>query len=100
MNISKHGNSTKEELNTENFKCKQCGCEFSANYDEYYVEKGSCLTSSSSLTYVYTAKVTDTYVCSCPECHKIVTMGKQRIIENPCITSSYIGTDSNVVTKT
>ena len=98
MNISKHGNSTKEELNTENFKCEQCGCEFSANYDEYYVEKGSSIKCPSSLTYVYTVQVTDTYVCSCPECHKIVTKGKQRINENPCISLSYIETDSNYST--
>ena len=86
MNVIKHGEQAPAELMTENFKCDQCGCEFSSDYDEYYVEKGSCFTTSSSLVYIYTATVTDTYVCSCPECHKIVTKTKQRTIENPCIT--------------
>lgn len=72
MVITKHGENAKENLMTEKFKCEQCGCEFSADYDEYYVSRGSSITSSSSLTYVYTTTVTDTYVCSCPECHKIV----------------------------
>lgn len=86
MNITKHGVLSRDELNTETFKCKECGCEFTADYDEYYVEKGSCFTTSSSLVYTYTATATDTYVCSCPECHKIVTKTKQRTVENPAIT--------------
>ena len=86
MNITKHGNNTKEELNTEQFKCEQCGCEFTADYDEYYVEKGSCFTTSSSLVYTYYTNVTDTYACSCPECHKIVTKTKTRLASNPSIT--------------
>jgi hypothetical protein len=86
MNIIKHGEQAQAELMTENFKCDQCGCEFSADNDEYYVEKGSCFTTTSSLVYMYTATVTDTYVCSCPECHKIVTKTKERTIANPCCT--------------
>jgi hypothetical protein len=39
MNIIKHGEQAQAELMTENFKCDQCGCEFSADNDEYYVEK-------------------------------------------------------------
>ena len=66
MNIIKHGNSAKDVLNTEEFRCEQCGCEFSADYDEYYVEKGSCFTTSSSMSYVYSAVVTDIYICCCP----------------------------------
>ena len=91
MNITKHGSCTEVELNTEEFKCEQCGCEFTADYDEYYVEKGSCFTTSSSLWYVYRTNVVDTYVCSCPECNKIVVKTKQRTVENPAITLT--GTD-------
>ena len=86
MNITKHGAESKEELMTEEFECKRCGCKFTADDDEFYVEKGTCFTTSVSLTYMYSAKVTDIYVCSCPECHKIVTKTKERINENPCIT--------------
>lgn len=86
MNIIKHGNSAKDVLNTEEFRCEQCGCEFSADYDEYYVEKGSCLTTSSSMSYVYSAVVTDIYICCCPECRKVVTKTKNRTVENPTIT--------------
>ena len=86
MNITKHGSCTEVELKKEEFRCEQCGCEFTADYDEYYVEKGSCFTTSSSLTYTYLTTVTDTYVCSCPECNKIVVKTKQRTVENPTIT--------------
>lgn len=85
MRIRKHGNNN-DDLNTEDFKCENCGCEFSADYDEYYVEKGTTFTSSASTWYVFSSTVTDIYACSCPECHKIVTKTKQRTIENPTIT--------------
>ena len=92
MNITKHGVNARDELMIEEFKCKNCGCEFAVDYDEYYVEKGSCFTTSSSLVYHYSTKVTDVYICSCPECHKIVTKTKERIVENPTITLT--GNDS------
>ena len=95
MNITKHGEDSKEKLMTEEFECERCGCKFTADYDEYYVEKGTCFTTSASLTYTYSAKVTDIYVCSCPECHKIVTKTKERINENPCITLTSQKTDSS-----
>ena len=95
MNITKHGAESKKELMTEEFECKRCGCKFTADDDEYYVEKGTCFTTSASLTYTYSAKVTDIYVCSCPECHKIVTKTKERINENPCITLTSQKTDSS-----
>lgn len=95
MNITKHGAESKKELMTEEFECKRCGCKFTADDDEYYVEKGTCFTTSASLTYTYSAKVTDIYVCSCPECHKIVTKTKERINENPCITVTSQKTDSS-----
>jgi len=92
MNIIKHGEQASDNLMTEEFECGQCGCKFTADYDEYYVEKGSSFTTSSSLTYMYLTTIEDTYVCSCPECHKIVVKTKQRINANPTITLS--GTDS------
>lgn len=98
MNIKKHGNLSKEEAKTEEFKCEQCGCEFDADYDEYYVEKGSCLTTASSLTYVYNATVSDTYITVCPECHKVVTKTKQRTVSN--ITTTYSGTASTKINET
>ena len=91
MNIIKHGEEAKENLMTEEFECGQCGCKFTADYDEYYVEKGSSFTTSGSTYYTYNATVTDTYVCSCPECHKIVVKTKQRLYHAPNITLS--GTD-------
>ena len=94
MNISKHGVITKEEAKTEKFKCEQCGCEFDADYDEYYVNKGSQSLFSSVTTYTYSANVTDVYVCSCPECHKIVTKTKTRAIEVP-VTITYTDACTN-----
>lgn len=88
MNIIKHG-AVASMADVKTFKCGQCGCEFTADYDEYYLNKGSCFTSSSSLSYTYSTKVTDVYACSCPECHKIVTKEEERTIETPCITATY-----------
>ena len=95
MNIFKHGKNTPLELKTEEFECEQCGCQFTADYDEYYISKGSFITgsSSSSTYYTYTTNVTDTYICSCPECHKIVIKTKQRTIANPNITLTSSVTD-------
>lgn len=86
MNITKHGVNSREELMPETFKCEHCGCEFSANYDEYYVRRGSQITSATSTTYIYRSTVVDVYVCSCPECHKIITKETQRVVEDPTIT--------------
>ena len=88
MNVTKHGKIEMKLIDAEDFKCGNCGCEFYADEGEYYVEKGTCFTTSSTLTYTYCTNVTDTYVCSCPECHKIVTKTKQRTISNPTITLS------------
>lgn len=89
MDILKHGKFEKEEDSAvETFKCHYCGCEFSAKTDEYYIDKASefdvdkyGITSGTS--YVYSTMVMDTYVCSCPECHKIVKRSVERTIVNP-----------------
>ena len=96
MNIIKHGEQASDNLMTEEFECGQCGCKFTADYDEYYVEKGTSFTTSSSLNYVYFHTVTDKYACSCPECHKIVLKTKQRTISNPTITLSGTDTKENI----
>ena len=86
MKITKDCVFKKIDLEQEDFKCKECGCEFTADYDEYYADKGSSCTTLSAITYAYHSTVTDTYVCSCPKCHKIVIKTKQRIEERPTIT--------------
>lgn len=86
MKITKHGKS-KEAWGLEEFKCGNCGCEFAVDTDEYYVDQGSYSDMySANMTYIYQYALTDTYVCSCPECHKIVTKSKSRTIEIPTIT--------------
>lgn len=85
MKIIKDGVLKKIDLKQEDFKCEQCGCEFTADYDEYYVDKGTCFTTTS-ITYAYKASVTDIYVTCCPQCNKIVTKTKDRIVDNPTIT--------------
>ena len=117
MHIKKHGKKYKESENhKETFKCDKCGCEFTAELDEYYVDSNSgfvcpdnptiTLTSNyydsvtpthtdntkisgtdNSSWYKYTWSSQDTYVCSCPECHKIVT--KRVLKTNPVITATY-----------
>lgn len=90
MHIIKHGKNVKVDC-TEDFKCKECECEFTAEKDEYYVDFGGGDYSGSTITlgYTYTWKTTttDIYVCSCPECRKIVKKKKIRNIEVPSCTA-------------
>ena len=81
MNITKHG-CIDYPKNIEEFKCEQCGCEFTANDEEYYVDKANDY-DGISVVGSYSATVTDMYVCSCPECHLIIRKGKQRVRDIP-----------------
>ena len=102
MDILKHGESAKENLNQEVFKCEQCGCEFAADYDEYYhyTEKDVACDGVSNLVYTYKTVVNEIYICSCPECRKIVTKTKTRWIESPTITlNDKVDTDIPVACK-
>lgn len=97
MDIIQYGSKEeKKQKNVEEFTCDNCGCKFKADEDEFYVEKGSCFTTSASTTYVYTANVTDKYICSCPQCHKIIIKTKQRLVESPCITLTSTDTGAYV----
>ena len=77
MKIKKHGKLFKgstEKDKYEQFKCENCGCEFSVEKDEYYRDYGTNLSTSDSITGTicnYISSPTDTFVCSCPECYKI-----------------------------
>lgn len=92
MKITKHGKQYKEASSaTEEFKCSKCGCEFKAKDDEYYTDEeiSSFSTSTSCvISSTYTSTVTDRLVCSCPECHKIVTKNKDRTVSKPYVTWS------------
>lgn len=50
------------------FTCKNCGCVFDCEVDEYW-EKPSGM-EHSSLTYTWST--TKAYYTCCPECHKVV----------------------------
>lgn len=79
MKITKHGDKYKKEPNLEEFKCKNCGCEFSAKDDEYYTDTSPFITDQGiSLNYTISCSHEDWLVCSCPECHKIVKKSKYR----------------------
>lgn len=96
MKISKHGKKYKTN-GSEEFKCDNCGCEFTAEKDEYYIHAGDWPTVTTSCVIGYS--ITDYLVCSCPECHKIVkkTRTRPNTIYTPLtITSS--GTNLNTKT--
>ena len=87
MNITKHGIvPAKEKLKPMIFKCSICGCEFTADEDEYYIHHKNIWdnfndrSSTSTNTYVYNSTIMDAYICSCPECHKIVIQTKTRFV--------------------
>lgn len=97
MKILEHGNTAKSETRGEKFVCDECGCIFKAKDGEYYVDHGTWgYTDTITLNYsvTYSAYVTDTYACNCPECHKMVTKTKK---EKRNIYSTYTTTDSNVL---
>lgn len=87
MKITKHGTvHDKKDSKKETFKCGNCGCEFSAKEDEYYVDLGAGGDNSSFTNITITASmfhtvVKDYLVCSCPECHKIVKKIRERNCE-------------------
>ena len=87
MNIMKHGVLHDADVKFEEFTCESCGCEFTADSEEYYIDKGSPFEEGITLnSWQYTAVVHDVFVCSCPECQKIVIKMKDRTVTNPCIT--------------
>lgn len=99
MKIKKHGKFVKEEKpNTEKFSCDNCGCEFTALEDEFYVDlAGAESWSCSSLTYTISSSTTKDYlVCSCPECHKIVKKIRER---NTPISYTYANSTSGTSVK-
>lgn len=72
MNIAKSGEAVYNKPIAEVFECPHCGCVFYADRDEYYVE--FAYDALATTTVVPSAGAT--YICSCPECHRIVTKQK------------------------
>ena len=88
MNIKRHGKTlkSKEELQ---FECKNCGCEFTAEEDEYYTDYNAGEETDPSYLVLKSTMI-DYIVCSCPECHKIVKIIKERNIVNYCNTKTVL----------
>ena len=102
MKIKKHGDCyNKDGQNKkEKFTCKNCGCEFTVDDDEYYVDYGGANYSDSASsisvsTYVWTTLTKDYHVCSCPECYKICKNIHERESDSITLTS---GTYTNADT--
>lgn len=91
MKIKKHGSTyINNQDKTEEFVCQNCGCKFTVKNDEYYIDYGGADNSwvvSSSITYTWSSTIKDYYVCSCPECHKIVKKVHERQNYNYCTTT-------------
>ena len=102
MKIKKHGKTYEKEPKdkTEEFTCENCGCEFTAKEDEYYVDLGGAdqpsitCTNTVSTSWMLNYMVNDYLVCSCPECHKIVKKKRKREQKVDCPTVTY---DNGVV---
>ena len=78
MRIIKGGKS--RENTQKFFTCENCGCEFAAEPDEYYVV-------STETTLALSVENAITITC-CPECHKIVKKNEYTL-RSDSITSSY-----------
>lgn len=85
MKIKKHGKEYVKEPSpkVEKFVCNECGCEFTALEDEYYVdycgaEGQEVYRCYSTVTYTWSNNHKDYLVCSCPECHKIIKKIRER----------------------
>ena len=100
MKVTKHGKKFKDDnVNTEEFRCYNCQCEFRAKPDEYYTDYNSWNQSGiGSITYSSTAE--DTLVCSCPECHKICKKTKYRTNYVPYTVTCNGTSASNAVDTT
>lgn len=113
MKIKKHGDCyNKDSQNKkEKFACKNCGCEFTADDDEIYVDYGGAnytnsvnSISVSNCTWITWTK--DYHVCSCPECYKIcknIHERKSDSITVPSVTYTNADTtrpfvDNNIAT--
>lgn len=98
MKIEKHGKVYyKESEKTEKFKCDNCGCEFTAKEDEYYIDyNGANYTPINTIsTYTISLIAKDIYVCSCPECSKIVKKIHERKTDSNWITATSTYLDTN-----
>ena len=88
MKIKKHGSTYVGQDKTEEFTCQNCGCKFTVKENEYYIDYGgandSNWTISSTVTYTWSSIIKDYYVCSCPECHKIIKKTHERTNYNYC----------------
>lgn len=97
MKIQKHGKKYKQESNIETFKCDNCGCEFTVKQDEYYTDKninsGTAGITQTVSYYTISSKITDRLICSCPECHKIVSKITER--DNICWSAPDITLNCN-----
>ena len=106
MKIIKHGKKfdKKTENKFEDFKCESCGCEFSVKEDEYYIDYGGKdAEAEESLTSItISAYINDYYVCSCPECHKIVkkVSSRTRINYLDMISGSSVTYDNPEIPRT
>lgn len=97
MKIKKHGKLFKGSTGKdkyEQFKCDNCGCEFSVEKDEYYRDPWQ---NSITVTSSYVWSPFDTLVCSCPECYKICKKTCYKIYNelNTTASSTYTYTSCN-----
>ena len=74
MRIIRKANNKKEEFE---FTCKNCGCEFACEKDEYWTDSGITSVSYPPSFTIYS---------SCPNCHKICTSYKKIAIDSHKIT--------------
>lgn len=87
MEVTKHGKTIQKKL-TRQFACKQCGCVFKCEEDEYY-KKPQTEYGLNSATYSCTKK----YITCCPECHKIVEDEEyDSAITSKCVNTTPTGT--------
>ena len=89
MIVTKHG-ETSEIKDCERFKCNNCNCEFECNTDEYYIDYCGAETPKEIIAVPIDSNISvqDYYVCSCPECHKIVKKVHTRIIRSSYMSAT------------
>ncbi len=80
----------KKAQKAKKFTCKNCGREFEAALDEYWVDHSETLTSYPPQFKAY---------CNCPECHKIVTGYIRTEVVNGVVLGSVNVLDSSTIDK-
>ena len=100
MKITKHGKKHDEKYESKTFKCKECNCEFTAGKDEFYEHTTNSWDDAQLSGTICASYKIKHYICSCPECHKIIHMTETKTDYLNCSVTADYNNHTDLVTET